>query len=151
MLIYFLYKFHSNISSAPANIVRRWERESGVSPERSGHCEQGVMLKVPLAFCWEGAAERRSVSQESPVGSIVPQGMRRRADCWSVSQETCLYVVRLKLPSKVLHPVCSKNEMSAFCRGKDIFFIYLQKHELMEWSKQERSVSRPWLFEFMHD
>ena len=23
----------------------------------------------------------------------------------SVSQETCLYVVRLKLPSKVLHPV----------------------------------------------
>ena len=33
---------------------------------------------------------------------------------------------------KVLHPVCSKNEMSAFCRGKDIFFIYLQKHELME-------------------
>ena len=77
------------------------------------------------------------IREESPVGSIVPQGMRRRVDCWSVSQETCLYVVRLKLPSKVLHPVCKKRcQLSV--GEKDIFLCVYKNANL--WNGRNRSV-----------
>ena len=75
-----------------------------MSPERSGHCNQGG--KPGRIHC---------TARYEKEGRLL------------ICKSGNLLVCR-----KVLHPVCSKNEMSAFCRGKDIFFIYLQKHELME-------------------
>lgn len=55
------------------------KRESGVNPERSGHCIQGVSFDI--IHC--------TLSYEKEKGI-----------CWSVSQETCL-VFEERLPMKV--------------------------------------------------
>ena len=42
------------------------KRESGVNPERSGHCEQGALSQYAIVYVTrEGVVVRRSVSQET--------------------------------------------------------------------------------------
>ena len=86
-----------------------------MSPERSGHCNQGG--KPGRIHC---------TARYEKEGRLL-----------ICKSETCLYVVRLKLPSKEFYILFVVNEMSAFCRERHLF-IYLQNTNL--WNDRNRSV-----------
>ena len=75
-----VYKFHINIQSASKEDPSFGERgNSGEIPGRSGHCNQGGWLHLPLHLLLN---------------------VRREAGHGSVSQETCSVCIGLMLPMK---------------------------------------------------